>query len=190
LFKYFDRSLSKLFGLLVPFEEKSPLLLFIVPKHLWIKVSGVKCSGVISPSGHVGIIEWSVDWLIVLLFPHLELLWHGSVGGLLQLLDLVTGKAVVTKDLPLLGLTFVGIDLALDDLGLANDLFDPVLEFHEHLFHSGRILETSNTSVLPRELLLIVVIVVVMLSWGEVMSHLLHVGLLRVPNSPESITHL
>jgi hypothetical protein len=128
---------SELLWLLVPLEEKSPLLLFIIPKHLWIKVSGVKCSDIISPSGHGGIIVWSKDGLVMmLLLPHLQLLWHGGVCGLLQLLNLVTAEAVVVKDLPLLGLTFVGVDLTLDDLGLADDFFDPVLELHKHFFHS------------------------------------------------------
>ena len=128
---------SELLWLLVPLEEESPLLLLIISKHLWIKVSGVKCSSVISPLGHVGIIEWSKDGLVMmLLLPHLQLLWHGGVCGSLQLLNLVTAVAGVVEDLPLLGHTFVGIDLALDDLGFSNDFFDPVLEFHEHLFHS------------------------------------------------------
>jgi hypothetical protein len=141
---------SKLLWLFVPFEEQSPLLLLIVSKHLRVKVSGVKCSSIISPLGHIGIIEWSKDWLVImLLLPHLQLLWHGGVGGCLQPLNLVTTVAVVIEDLPLLGHTFVSIDLALNDLSLTNDFFDPVLELHEHFFHSWIIFEPCGSSVLP-----------------------------------------
>jgi hypothetical protein len=72
----------------------------------------------------------------MLLLPHLQLLWHGGICGSLQLLNLVTAKAVVVEDLPLLGLTFIGVDLALDNLCLANDFFDPIFELHKHFFHS------------------------------------------------------
>ena len=72
----------------------------------------------------------------MLLLPHLKLLWHWGISGLLELLDLVPAEAGIVKDLPLLWLSLVGVNFPLHLLGLANDLLDPVLELNEHFLHS------------------------------------------------------
>lgn len=159
-------------------------------EHLWVKVGRVKSSGIVSPLGNIGVVVWGKDWLIVLLFPHLELLGHWSISCLLEELNLISAEAGVIKDLPLLWLTFVSIHLTLDHLSLTDDLLDPVLELDEHFFHSWGVLESGDSSVLPRELLLVVVIVVIMLTWTIVVPHFLHVCLLGVPDTPELVSHL
>ena len=86
----------------------------------------------------------------MLFLPHLKLLWHWGIGRCLKLLNLVSAEAGVIENLPLLWLALVSINLALDLLGLANDLLNPVLELDEHLLHPWGVLESGSASVLPR----------------------------------------
>lgn len=114
----------------------------------------------------------------MLFSPLLKLLWCWSISGCLKLLNLVSIKAIVVKNLPLFRLSLISLDFALRDLRSSNDLLDPILHFDEHLLESGVVFEACGSSVLPHELHLVVIVVVVVLARGKVFSNELHLGLL------------
>lgn len=171
-------ALSELLWFLVSLKEETSLLLSVMPKELWIKVSGVESSGVISPFRNVGVVERSRDESAMVLFPPcFKLLRCWSISCCLKLLNLVSIKDIIIKNLPFFRLTLVSLDFALLNLRSTDNFFNPVLQFNKHFLDPCIILASCNTSVLPNELNLIVIVIIIMLSWGEILSDERHFSL-------------
>ena len=178
-------ALSELLWFLVSLKEETSLLLSVVAKELWIKVSGVEGSGVISPFRNVDVVERSRDESAMVLFPPcLELLRCWGISGCLKLLNLVSIKDIIIKNLPFFRLTLVSLDFALLNLRGTNNFLYPILQFNKHFLDPCIVLSSCNTSVLPNELNLIVIVIIIMLSWGEILSDELHFSLCVLKTLP------
>jgi hypothetical protein len=177
--RFASTSLSEFLWLFVSLQEKLSLLLLIVTEKLRIEISRVKGTSIVSPFFNIGIVKWSHNLLIVMLFfPLLKLFRHWCVRSSLELLNLISIKAVIVKNLPLLWLTLISCNRTFNSSFLTNNFFDPVLQFNKHLLNSSIVFSTCNTSVCPHELSLIVIVIEVHLTWGNIISNNSHVFLL------------
>lgn len=183
-------SFSEFLGLLISLKEETSLLLTVLTKKSGIEVCRLDGGRIISPLVNVGVCEGSLNSNVMLLLPGLELLRHGRISGSLKLLNLVSVKAVIIEDLPLLGGTLISLDATFSNSLGADDILNPVLHLNEHFLHARVVVETSDSTVVPDHVLLVVSVVKVHLAGGELDSQSIHLLLLIFEGGPKLISHI